>query len=237
MSFSQAASLPTSLWLAFYSLHKLANLEENETVLIHQAASSVGQILIQMSVKRGAHVLATVSSPSEKYSLCEMFGLSLDTIFISDDASLCQRVHLLTQGSGVDVVVGSLANWNGPDISGCLAAYARIIDIGTNRSVPHSLWEPKKREINVSRATVSLVDLLQHNPTLVYRVFQQAVELWFKDGVSTRPLKLNVFPADNIESAFQNIKLGDTVGQCVIEMKQGMNIKVTRISLLSISNI
>ncbi|KAJ5659894.1 polyketide synthase [Penicillium longicatenatum] len=235
MSFSQAASLPTSLWLSFYSLHKLANLEENETVLIHQAASSVGQILIQMSIKRGAHVLATVSSASEKASLCEMFDLSSDTIFISSDASLCRRVHLLTHGSGVDVVVGSLANWKGPDISGCLAAYARIIDIGINRSVPHSLWEPKKRETNVSRATVSLVDLLQHNPTLVFRVFQQAVELWFKDGFPTRPLKLNVFPADNIEPAFQNIKLGDTAGQCVIEMKQGMDIKVNTLTKPSYS--
>ncbi|KAK1140234.1 Type I Iterative Polyketide synthase (PKS) [Aspergillus melleus] len=226
MSFSEAASLPTSLWLAFYSLHKLASLEEGEWVLIHQATSSVGQILVQMSMKRGAHVLATVSSTDKRQLLCDTFSLSPARVYVSGDTSICQRVQSVTNRSGIDVVIGSLTDWGGPDLFGCLAAYARIIDIGVSSSSAPNLWKPKQRAINISRASVNLVELLQHKPAIVYRTFQQAAKLWFESHTTMKPLVLHVFPADEIESAFRQMQERKLIGKRIIELKQGMNIKV-----------
>ncbi|KAI9040232.1 putative polyketide synthase [Aspergillus affinis] len=226
MGFSEAASLPTSLWLAFYSLHKLASLEEGEWVLIHEATSSVGQILIQMAMKRGAHILATVSSAAKRQLLYDTFNLSPDSVFVSGDASICQRVQSVTHKSGIDVVVGSLTSWGGPDLSGCLAAYARIIDIGISSSSAPNLWKPRQRAVNISRASVNLVELLQHKPAIVYRTFQQAVKLWFENHVTMKPSVLHVFPADDIESAFRRMQERELTGKSIIELKQGMNIKV-----------
>ncbi|RAK93462.1 putative polyketide synthase [Aspergillus costaricaensis CBS 115574] len=224
MSFSEAASLPTSLWLAFYSLHKLANLEEGEWVLVHQATSCVGLILIQMAMKRGAHVLATVSSAARRELLCDKFDLSPGRVYLSDDVSMCRSIKAITQNSGIDVVVGSLANWNGPDLSACLAAYARVIDIG-NISGGSTAWEPRQRAVNISRATVSLVELLQHNPALVYRTFKQAVKLWFEKADMKSPV-LHLFAANDLETAFSQIRQRERIGKSVLEMKQGITIKV-----------
>ncbi|KAJ5916858.1 polyketide synthase [Penicillium tannophilum] len=224
MSFSEAASLPTCLWLAFYSLHKLASLEEGEWVLVHQATSSVGQILIQMAMKRGAHVLATVNSATKREFLCDRLDITPGRVFLSHDASICHSIKAITQNSGIDVVVGSLANWNGADLSGCLAGYARVIDIG-NSSGGSSTWEPTQRAVNVSRATVSLVELLQHKPALVYRTFQQAVKLWF-EKIDMKAPAFYLFAANDLEAAFSRISQREHIGKSIIEMKQGMTIKM-----------
>ncbi|KAJ5539524.1 hypothetical protein N7513_007856 [Penicillium frequentans] len=226
MSFSEAASLPTSLWLAFYSLHKVASVENGEWVLIHQATSSVGQALIQMSMKQGAHVLATVSSTVKKQFLFDRFGLSPDRIFVAGDKSICQRIQVITQKSGIDVVIGSLNNWSGPDLSGCLAAYARVIDIGLNSSNSSHLWESKQRAINISRACVNLVELLQQKPAIVYRTFQRAVKLWLGNDIAMKPLVLQVFLANDAESAFRQMQDRECIGKSIIELNHGMTIKV-----------
>ena len=230
MSFTEAASLPTSLWLAFYSLHKLASLEEGEWVLIHQATSSVGQILVQMAMDRGAHVLATVSSADKREYLCDKLGLSPDRVYLSGDASLCPSFQAITQKSGIDVVVGSLANWTGPDLSGCLAAYARIIDIG-NSNCGSTAWEPRQGAVNVSRATVNLVELLRHKPALVYRTFKQATKLWF-EKTDMKPPAIHLFASNDLETAFSQICQRERIGKSVLEMKQGMSINVRQTSLL-----
>ncbi|KAK2617040.1 hypothetical protein QQS21_000134 [Conoideocrella luteorostrata] len=225
MNFAESASLPTSLWLAYYALHKLSMLHEGEYVLIHQASSSVGQLLVQLAIKLGANILATVGSDSKKRFLLRRFEVPAENIFISNDPSICRMIHLITAGRGVDVVVGSLAHWKGQDLSGCLAAYARVVDIGVNNSIAHNMAMPKTRVMNICRSTVSFVDLVREKPSLVYDTFQQAIKIWSEHKISA-PQPLNSFPAGNISNAFRQFQDERTMGKPVLEMNDSMSVKV-----------
>jgi NADPH:quinone reductase-like Zn-dependent oxidoreductase len=62
MSLNEAASLPSALWLAYHGLVSVARLAARETVLIHDAASSEGQLAVQLARSLGAKVLLLACS-------------------------------------------------------------------------------------------------------------------------------------------------------------------------------
>ncbi|KAH8430928.1 uncharacterized protein LDX57_008592 [Aspergillus melleus] len=226
VSFATAPSLPTALWLAYYTLWNVARLNKGETVLVHGFASSFSQVAVQLAVELGARVLVTARSVSKRDLLCQKLGLSQSIIFVPDDPSTCGRINKITKGQGVDVVVGSLSDMNTPDYSQCLAAGGRVVDIGLKRSENTSIPQLKSRGLNGSYSSVNLADLLRHNPALVYRTFQQAVNLWYQLRLNF-PLPLHSFSAAEVNSAFQHFRDRDTVGKRVVELTDGETIEIT----------
>lgn len=62
LSWQQAAGVPLAALTAWQSLYELANLKENERVLIHAGSGAVGQFAIQLAKLRGAYVYTTTSA-------------------------------------------------------------------------------------------------------------------------------------------------------------------------------
>ena len=62
MSFSDAAAIPEAWTTAYQLLYKIAKVKEDETVLIHAAASGVGTCLIQLCNMIGASSIAICSN-------------------------------------------------------------------------------------------------------------------------------------------------------------------------------
>jgi len=58
----EAAVLPLSALTAWQGLFEKAKLEHGERVLIHGAAGAVGSFAVQLARRRGAHVIAPISS-------------------------------------------------------------------------------------------------------------------------------------------------------------------------------
>ncbi|KAI9035970.1 putative polyketide synthase [Aspergillus affinis] len=226
VSFATASSLPTALWLAYYTLCTVARLDESETVLVHGFGSSFSQVAIQLAVKLGARVLVTTRSVSKRDLLCQKLDISQNIIFVSDDSSTCGRIHAITKGQGVDVVVGSLSDKNTPDYSEWLAAGGRVVDTSLKKSDKASIPQLKNRGVNCSYSSVNLAELLRHNPALVYRSFQQAVKLWYQLSLNY-PLPLNSFSAAEVDSALQHFRDRESVGKRVIELTDGETIEVT----------
>ncbi|KAK1146796.1 hypothetical protein N8T08_002557 [Aspergillus melleus] len=197
---------------------------KGETVLVHGFGSSFSQVAVQLAVELGARVLVTARSVSKRDFLCQKLGLSQDIIFVTDDSSTCGRIHEITKGQGVDVVVGSLSDTNTPDYSGCLAAGGRVVDISLKRSEKTSIPQLKSRGFNCSYSSVNLAELLRHNPALVHRTFQQAVKLWCQLSLNF-PLSLNPFSAAEVNSALQHFRDRETVGKRVVELTDGETIE------------
>ena len=231
MSFAEAASLPTALWLSYRALVDVARVEKGETVLIHRASSCVGQIAIQLAKQLGARVLVTAPSGASSELLQKQFMVPETDIFDTEDGSAVSKIYSRTDRAGVDVVIGPLAkDGHGItfDFSACLAPFGRLVDISLLRasdSTPSPLQFGNKASVNISRASINMVDLLQRKPSLAHATFQRAAKMAFEPSFRT-PQPLRAFGASEVEAAFRNFNAPDVIGKSVVEMSPDMSVTV-----------
>lgn len=86
---------------AHYLSHSTYPLTPGDTCLIHAAAGGVGLLLCQMAKRRGARVLATVSTTA-KAELAR--GAGADEVILYTSEDFVAAAKRLTDGRGVDVV-------------------------------------------------------------------------------------------------------------------------------------
>ncbi len=119
LTFEQAAAFPLVSVMASHMLFALAGLQHGETVLIMGAGSGVGSMAVQLAKLAGARVITTVGS-DEKIPKAVVLGA--DAVINHSQEKVAERVKLLTEGKGVDVVVEHI----GPEVwEMCLASLAK----------------------------------------------------------------------------------------------------------------
>ncbi|RYO81820.1 hypothetical protein DL764_009708 [Monosporascus ibericus] len=216
MGFTEAATMPTALCLAYHALVNVSRLQRGETVLIYQGASCTGQLAIRLARNIGANVLVTTSSATKGEFLHRELKVPKDAIFYSDDASNLRNIYQKTHGEGLDVVIGSLMDDTSVEFLECIAPFGRLVDIGLTRTA--SMREPTlNMRRNVSRANVNIFELLKSKPSIVYRTFQEAMKLGLK-AQFTPPRPLHVFRPDQIELALHHFQDADVAGKRIIEV-------------------
>ena len=109
LSFEQAAAFPLVSVTASHMLFALAGLQHGETVLIMGAGSGVGMMAIQMAKLAGARVMTTVGSDDK---IPKAVILGADAVINHTKEKVAERVKLLTEGRGVDVVIEHI----GPEV-------------------------------------------------------------------------------------------------------------------------
>jgi len=109
LSFEQAAAFPLVSVTASHMLFALAGLQHGETVLIMGAGSGVGMMAVQMAKLAGARVMTTVGSDDK---IPKAVILGADAVFNHAKEKVAERVKLLTEGRGVDVVIEHI----GPEV-------------------------------------------------------------------------------------------------------------------------
>jgi NADPH:quinone reductase-like Zn-dependent oxidoreductase len=119
LTFEQAAAFPLVSVTAAHMLFALAGLQHGETVLIMGAGSGVGSMAVQMAKLAGARVMTTVGSDDK---IPKAVILGADAVINHAKEKVAERVKLLTEGRGVDVVVEHI----GPEVwDSCLASLAK----------------------------------------------------------------------------------------------------------------
>lgn len=101
VSTRDAASALLQGMTAHYLSHSTYPLQPGDTCLIHAAAGGVGLLLCQLAKKRGARVLATVSTDA-KAGLAREAGADEVILYTRED--FVAATKRLTNGRGVDVV-------------------------------------------------------------------------------------------------------------------------------------
>lgn len=109
LTFEQAASFPLVSVTASHMLFALAGLQHGETVLVMGAGSGVGSMAVQMAKLAGARVITTVGS-DDKIPKAVLLGA--DAVINHAKENVTERVRLLTEGKGVDVVIEHI----GPEV-------------------------------------------------------------------------------------------------------------------------
>jgi NADPH2:quinone reductase len=105
VSFEAAAAAMLQGMTAHYLAHSTFPLAAGHQALVHAAAGGVGLLLVQMAKKRGARVLATVSTEA-KAEAARRAGADVVIRYTEEDFEAVARRE--TDGRGLDVVYDSV---------------------------------------------------------------------------------------------------------------------------------
>lgn len=219
MDFTEAASFPSSLWVAYHALTNIARLAPGDNVLICQASGCIGQMAVQLARKLGAKPLLITASEEQGHFLENAWGVSAADIIQVDEDDILAKIMQRSQGRGVDVVLGNVKALL-IDFGQCLAPFARVIDTTGNPTPDKSRKEFGTHLSNSTFSSINMGELIRRKPDLVYEVFQKAVVMAL--GYQIRPpTPILVFRPDDFRKAFSHFQNRDGVGKCVIELREG----------------
>jgi NADPH:quinone reductase len=118
VSLEAAAAVLMQGLTAHHLAHVALDCGPGQTAIVHSAASGVGRMLTQILARRGATVIATVST-AQKAAVAQAAGAA--HVVVRNDEDLAGRVRELTGGRGADVVYDGVG---GPSFDAGLACLA-----------------------------------------------------------------------------------------------------------------
>jgi NADPH2:quinone reductase len=127
MSFEEAAGFTITYQTAWFGLHRRANLQPQETLLVHAGAGGVGTAAIQLGKAAGATVIATAGS-DEKLQVCRQMGAEHAINYKTQD--FAEEVKKITGGRGADVVFDPVGGDVYDRSTKCIAFEGRILIVG-----------------------------------------------------------------------------------------------------------
>lgn len=226
VTYEEAASIQVVFTTVYYSLVNVAHMEPGQTVLIHSGSGGVGQAAIQLAKHLGAEVFVSVGSEEKKRFLVDTYDIPESHILSSriTPSKFKRQLMRLTENRGVDVVLNSTTGEMLTESWECVASFGYHIELGKsdiekNRYIPMG---PFKR--NVSFASVDLVVISNERPKVFYNVLDKVIGL-FAQGVLKPVQPLNVFPIDQLESAFRLISERKHLGKVVLNFEQDTTVQ------------
>ncbi|HXN91772.1 MAG TPA: NADPH:quinone oxidoreductase family protein [Candidatus Sulfotelmatobacter sp.] len=134
MSFVEAAAFFINYQTGWFGLHRRAQLQAGQVVLIHGGAGGVGTAAIQLAKAAGARVIATAGSEA-KVAVCREMGADLAINYEEED--FVAAVKQATEGKGADVVYDPVGGDVFDRSTKCVAFEGRIVVVGfTSGRVP-----------------------------------------------------------------------------------------------------
>ena len=127
MSFEDAATLPTVFLTSHFAIKHLARMEPGEKILIHAGTGGVGQAAIQIAQHLGLEIFATAGTPEKRQMLQNM---GVPHVMNSRTLEFAEQIMEITEGTGVDAVLNSLAGEFIPKSLSVLAPFGRFLEIG-----------------------------------------------------------------------------------------------------------
>ncbi|UCF96401.1 MAG: quinone oxidoreductase [Spirochaetaceae bacterium] len=127
IDFPQAAAAMLQGMTAHYLAVDTYPIKKGDTVLIHAAAGGVGRLLVQIAKRRGAQVLATVST-EQKAELARKAGA--DELILYTQTDFVEEVKRLTGGTGVNAVYDSVGQTTFLKSLECLSRRGILVSFG-----------------------------------------------------------------------------------------------------------
>ena len=136
MPFDEAAGFTLTYQTGWFGLHRRANLQPGETLLVHAGAGGVGSAAIQLGKAAGAVVIATAGS-DEKVELCRRLGADHAINYKTGD--FAEEVKKLTGGRGANVIFDPVGGDVYDRSTKCIAFEGRIVIVGfTSGRIPQA---------------------------------------------------------------------------------------------------
>lgn len=213
LHYANATTIPTVFFTAWYALNHLARIQPGESMLIHGAAGGVGIAAIQIARHLGARVFATAGS-SEKRDFLRLMGIK--DVFDSRSLSFADDVLAATNGTGVDVVLNSLAGEAMRRSLAVLKPFGRFLELGKRDFVENTSVGLRPLKENISYFAIDADQLLVARPQLAAELFQEVMLLLKEKKLF--PLPCRIFSATNVTTAFRVMQQAQHVGKVVVSL-------------------
>ena len=123
-----AAAIPEALLTAHQLLFVVGRASPGDSILLHAAASSIGQSAIQMARSRGLSVFVTTRS-ADKLKLCLSLGATAGVV-VGEDARFAASVMAANNGSSVNLVLDPVGGAYLEDNLDVLSGDGRLVSYG-----------------------------------------------------------------------------------------------------------
>ncbi|HEY5896038.1 MAG TPA: NADPH:quinone oxidoreductase family protein [Burkholderiales bacterium] len=211
MDFVTGAAFLLTYGTSDHALRDRAALKSGETLLILGAAGGVGLAAVEIGKALGARVIACASS-ADKLAVCRTHGADATINYASED--LRERVKILTDGRGVDVVYDAVGGPYTEPAFRSLAWRGRLLVVG------FAAGEIPRLPLNLpllkgaSAVGVFWGDFARREPREFAASFAQLAR-WFAEG-RLRPHVSQTLPLEKAADAIHLLASRQAKGKIVL---------------------
>ncbi|MEU4745528.1 SDR family NAD(P)-dependent oxidoreductase, partial [Actinosynnema sp. NPDC023658] len=208
-SYAQAATVPIVFLTAYYSLVRLADTRPGESLLIHAATGGVGMAATQLARHLGLEVFAT-ASPA-KWPVLRSLGYDDTRVASSRTLDFEQRFLAATDGSGVDVVLNSLAGEFVDASLRLLPRGGRFLEMGKT-----DVRDPDRVARDHPGVAYRAFDMAAEAPEVIQEMLTELVAL-FERGV-LHPLPVTAWDVRRAPEALRYLSQARHTGKLVLTL-------------------
>lgn len=208
---AKAASVLVTYHTGYVGLHRRAQLQAGETLLVHAGAGGVGTAAIQLGLAAGARVIATAGGP-EKVQVCRDLGADVVIDYNSED--FVAVVKDVTEGRGADVIYDSVGGDVFDKSRRCIAFEGRILVVGFAGG--RIADAPTNHALVKNYAVVGLHWGLyrKYDPAIIPATHTALMELWQQGRID--PLIGAELPLSEAPAALTRLGDRGTIGKVVL---------------------
>ncbi len=209
LDFTQAASLPETVFTVYANVFEHGALKTGETLLVHGATSGIGVAAIQMAKAAGARVIATARG---KDKAAKTLSLGAD---IAVDASTEDFGAVTRANGGVDVILDMVAGAYFPKNLEALNVGGRLVHIATlaGGTVELPIMKLMQKRLVITGSTLRPRDA-NEKARLTAEV-ERVVWPWVASG-ALKPIVDKVFPLAEAAAAHAYLEAGAHVGKVML---------------------
>ena len=209
-----AAALPEVACTVWANVYMAAELEPEETFLVHGGAGGIGTFAIQLVSRLGSRVFTTAGTP-EKLAACAGLGADVAINYREQDFVEVVREH--TDGKGVDVILDNMgAKYLGRNVE-ALASDGRLVVIGMQGGTKGEL---DLGQLMRKRGTLVSATLRSRPVEQKSEICASVVEhVWplVSDGL-VKPVVHGSMPLEEIAEAHRLMEDGEHTGKIVLTL-------------------
>ncbi|KAK0758949.1 hypothetical protein N5P37_008436 [Trichoderma harzianum] len=221
-----AAAVPLAYSTALYALRDIGRIQRGESILVHSGAGAVGQAAIALARAFGVEEIYITAGSSERAEfISKTFGIPAERILSSRDLDLGHHLLELTNGRGVDVVVGSLSGDAFSESCSAIAPFGRIIQLCERDVANGGRVDMKHLQRNASLSVVNMGFLARERPLAFKEVLETCFSMLQK---GTLPLlgPIATYNASNVAEQLRVMQAGGHIGKTVFQLDSSLPLKI-----------
>ena len=211
LEFTEAATLPLVCLTAWEGLIDKANIQPNQTVLIHGGAGGVGHVAVQIAKAKGADVFATISDEA-KAAIAEKLGA---TPINYRKSSVADYVAEHTGGAGFDVVYDTVGGDNIPRSWEAARAGGIVVSCQSNSTQDMT---PIHLKGLTHAGVLMLLPLLTGNGREHHGHIMSEIAALSDQGQIAPLMDEAVFELDQVADAHRRWESGEAIGKIAIQV-------------------
>ncbi|MCT1619035.1 NAD(P)H-quinone oxidoreductase [Janibacter hoylei] len=209
---TSAAGLPEVACTVWSNVFMTANLQPDETFLVHGGSSGIGTMAIQLAKAAGARVAVTAGS-EDKLAFCRELGADIAINYREQD--FVEEVRAATDGHGADVVLDLMGAKYLPRNVDVLATAGRLVVIG--------LMGGRKGELDLgkllSKRAAVIATSLRARPAGEKAAIVAAVRehVWpLIEAGAVRPIVQGSHPLERAADAHRELEASGHIGKILL---------------------